>query len=234
MLKFLFREIYSSTISWNRSFDRVHIFIKISYLIIIILLAAIINDVIPMAFLLVYAIIISIITRDHEIAIHSYKAPILPLLMISLLTLLFTGNYFLSLLIGLRILAIASTILSFFASTDPIYLSYIFEKLHLPKWTIISTLLTWRLIPMSMKILDESYSIAKLKGDPLWRSLVSATATLYIKSGHLVEALYIYGTEIEKASLRPLVKKYNIQNTILYSIFNSILIIIVIALLIWS
>jgi len=234
VLKFIFREIYSSTISWSRSFDGVHIFIKISCLAIIIFLAAIINNILPMAFLLIYAIIISIITRDYEIAIHSYKAPILPLLMISLLTLLFTGNYYLSILIGLRILAIASAILSFFASTDPMYLSYVFEKLHLPRWVMISTLLIWRLIPMSMKILDESYSIAKLKGDPLWRSLVSATATLYIKSSHLVEALYIYGTEIEKASLRPLVKKYSIRNTVLYTIFNSILIIVVIALLVWS
>lgn len=234
MLKFLFREIYSSTISWSKSFDRVHIIIKISYLLLIILLASTISKIASMAFLLFHTIIVSIIARDYEIAIHSYKAPIIPMLVISVLTLLFTGNYLLSLIVGLRILVIASAILSFFASTDPIYLSYMLEKLHFPKWMILSILLTWRLIPLSMKILDESYSIAKLKGDPLWRSLVSTTATLYIKSGCLVEALYIYGTEIEKVSLKPLVKKYSIQNTILYTIFNSVLLIIVVALLTWS
>ncbi len=233
MLRYLFREIYSSTISWNRSFDRVNVFAKITYTVLMITLAVIIDNILALAPLLLYALTISAITRDTGIAIHSYKAPAIPVIMVSLLTLLFTGDPYQSILIGLRIMVVASAILSFFSSTDPMHLSYLLERLHLPKWIILSTLLVWRLIPLSMRILDEAYGIARLKGDPLWRSLVAATATLYLRSNSMVETLYIYGIEIEELSLKPIVRSYSGVSTAIYVLLNTILIVFSIILFSW-
>ncbi len=233
MLRFMLREIYSSTITRSRGGDRVNIIVKSIVLIAILVLASIYSGYLELLVLMMYPIMLCTLSRDLDLLLHSLKAPIIPILLVSALTYIFTADIFSAITIGLRILVFASSILTYFSTTDPISLSYTMELLKLPRWIIVSTLLIWRLIPLSMRIVDESYSIARLKGDSIWRGLVAATATLYIKASGMTEALYMKSSYIEGFTLRPMVPEYSSRRTVAYTLASVAIIALSTVLAIW-
>ena len=233
MFRFIYRELSISTIVSRKSIDSVNVFIKSTILLTVIIASIIYNNPLQQLVLLLYPLCSIILSRDYRLYIHSLKAPLIPAMLVSSLYLVFSRLEYADILaafnIGLRIIVIASSILVYIATTNPIHLAYLFEKLRLLKWAPLSTILTWRLIPYTMRVADEAYVVSRLKGDSLWRSLVSTTATLLVRADNLVQTLYFYTTEssVGDYTLKPLVSNWSRVNTIAYVLYSSTVLLLV-------
>ena len=228
MIRYIFREINISTTVKKDSIDKVNVLVKIIVTTFIIILSIVSNKLSSQLILLLYPLLMSLLSRDKSLYIHSIKAPLIPAVLVTAITLLFSkltvADIINALTLGIRILVIAATISVFIASTSPFDLAYFLEKLHVPKWIALSIIMIWNIIPRSMKIADEAYTVSHLKKEPLWRSLISTIAVTLAKSHSQVEALYLAMTaEIKNVSFRPLTTTTSIINTITF-ILASIMI----------
>ncbi len=228
MLRYIFREINISTIVKKTSIDRVNILVKIIVTTFIIILSIVSNKLSSQLILLLYPLLMSLLSRDKSLYIHAIKAPLIPAVLVTIITILFSKLTIIDIInaltLGARILVIASTISVFIASTSPFDLAYFLEKLRTPKWIILSIIMIWNIIPRSMKIADEAYTVSHLKKEPLWRSLISTIAVTLAKSHSQVEALYLaMTTEIKNVSFKPLTTTPSITNTITFILASTII-----------
>ncbi|MBM1154805.1 hypothetical protein DRN94_002890 [archaeon] len=222
MFRFLVREVAASSVVRWESLDRVPATVKIIGVVAVVGIAVWARSPLTLLALLSYPLITAFIARDLEAYLHALKAPLLPVLAIGGLSLLFSrltiADVVAAVAVMLRIYALATTLLVFIATTHPLQLARFLERFHAPCWLLLSTILTWRLIPHTLRAADEAYAVARLKGDPLWRGLVATASTTLLRANSQVEALYIYGTGLSRLTLQPIVPSANRRNTLLHVI----------------
>ncbi len=225
MLKFMYRELYVSSLVSRDSIDNVNVFIKTIYTIAAIVVALAINNVYVEALLLLYPLSSILIIRSYRVYYHSVRAALAPAFIVSMIILVFSrldySSVLYSLTVFLRIVVIASTVLIYMSTTNPFHLAYLVEKIGFPRWIVISIILVWRLIPSSIEIASESYSVALLKKDSLWRMLVSSTITLFGRAEGFLQTLYMVLGGSREYSLKPLVSRWSRGNTLFYTLYST-------------
>lgn len=222
IIGFILSELYASTIVRRGSMDNANVIVKTVSLISCIILSIIHNNPITVATCFMFPILVSILTRDPRLLIHSLKAPLIPATIIFLITLMFSPWDFMGLLgaltVFMRIMVIASCMLTYIASTNPFNIVYLCEKLKLPLWLRLSLILLWRVIPLTLLTANESYIVSRLKGDPIWRGLVSSTAVSMVRAANMVESLYVHGAGLRDFTVKPLIGVVRLRDTIYYAL----------------
>lgn len=150
--------------------------------------------------LLTYPVIITLLSKKIKLLYESLLAVILPVMLLMILTWVFSPEGPLSYVsieraigLGFRILALALILLIMVSTTNPIAIAMFLEKYGLPIFFSQSLILTWRLIPLVLRDLVESITSLRLKGFPRWKILIPLTSVSVERAYKVSEALYIKG-----------------------------------------
>ena len=115
------------------------------------------------------------------------------------------------LIVFIKVISATLIILWFMFILTPIELYNIIIKLR--RGNPVYPLLTWRLIPLGLREVEESYIIQRMKNEPIWKSLAISTASMIERGDKIIEA------NIHKLSIKlnkPLPYKYLLKPTLIF------------------
>ncbi len=227
LVKFVLDRLYAASLPKKSSIDRCNPIVKLVVLIEVIIVAILSKNPILLIVLLFYPMAILVTRRDYMLFLESIKAPLPIALIIIGVSAIFVpwsidGFIYLTTLF-LRIIVVASSILVFISSTNPVHVAFILEKLRLPKWLVLSFVLIWRLIPVTLLVSSEAYAVTRLKGDKPWRALLAASAVSLLRAIYTMETLYVYGAGIKEFTLKPILGKSSKFDTGVYIVIGVII-----------
>ncbi len=113
--------------------------------------------------------------------------------------------------IYVRSLTFSLAILFLLASLSPYELSRIMWLTGLGKYSI-APLLLWRLTPVMLKDVVDAYSVQRVKGEKLWKSIAISTAAMLEHRKFLVEYSYF---KLSCKLLRPIPYDYRLNYTVI-------------------
>jgi len=220
--EYILDKLYSASLLKRESLINSEPVVKTLSLVLVLIACIVFSDPILFIPLLLFPLGCVVLRRDLALFIEALKAPLPIASLIILVTGLFipwtTSGFMYLIVLFMRIVLMASSILVFIATTNPIHIAYVLEKLRMPKWLVLSTIILWRLIPLVLAISSESCVVTKLKGDKLWRSLIASSAASLLRAVNLMETLYIRGAGLREFSLKPLIQDAEEKATLYYGI----------------
>ncbi len=113
--------------------------------------------------------------------------------------------------IYVRSLTFSLAILFLIASLSPYELSRIMWLTGLERYSI-APLLLWRLTPVMLRDVVDAYSVQRVKGEKLWKSIAISTAAILEHRRFLVEYGYF---KLSCRLLKPVPYDYKLNNTVI-------------------
>lgn len=202
MIRVLLNWLYAATLYVERDSParRAHGAAKLASALLVFVAALASDSPVQLALLMVFPALVSAMDRDPRMLYYAVRAPLIPLLAVSLLTAaLHPAGFFTpaslkyAVVLGLRLLVIASTLIVTMNVTHPHQLSSILSVLRAPLWLVEALESTWRLVPVTLRDADEALASARLKGLRPWAALTPLTAAALLRARSMAESLYIRG-----------------------------------------
>ena len=180
--------------------SKAHIVFKICSIVIIFASSIMARTLISSIIVLSYPVIVTCLTKRVKVLLEALEAVIVPVALLIFFTwllspegILNTASISRAMIVGLRVLSIALTLLTTFTYTNPLTLSVLLERYGTPIVLSQSIILTWRLIPLILKDFLEAFTSIKLRNYNIWESLTPLTAVSMERAFRVSETLYVKG-----------------------------------------
>ena len=201
MIRFILQNLYASTI--YRESDsfvrRAHAGVKLAAYTIVIVLGLVESRLPILLLLYAYPVIIGLLD-DARLLAYSFKAPLIPALLVGGLTAILSPTGPLTLkaavqgaVLAARLLLIAVLLTLYMATTHPQRLVSLLSSIHAPLWLTEAVEISWRLIPLTLRDTDEAVAAMRLKGLHSWRALTPVTAVALDRARGIAETMYVRG-----------------------------------------
>lgn len=202
MIRLLLNWLYTATLYVERDSParRAHGAAKLAATLLVLGAAVKTSSLEVLGLLMLFPLAVSALDQDLRILYYAVRAPLIPLLIVSLLTAALhpagffaPGSVMYAAVLGLRLLAIASSLIVTMNVTHPQQVSSILSSLKAPQWLVEAVESTWRLIPVTLRDADEALASARLKGLKPWAALTPLTAAALLRARSMAESLYVRG-----------------------------------------
>ena len=201
VVRYILRNLYASTIYREEAtpIRRAHAGLKLASFILVIAAGFMEHSLLGLALLFAYPVIVGLLD-DWEILAYSVKAPLIPALMVGVLTALLSPAGPLTAeavvegaRLAARLLLMAMLLVLYMSTTHPQRLVSMLSSLRAPLWLAEAVEISWRLIPLSLRDTDEALASMRLKGLRPWSALVPVTAVALERAKGMAEAMYVRG-----------------------------------------
>ena len=218
MLNVLVSKIYKALFLRGEDIEAKHVHIIVKFMFLIIGLVSIyMGHYITSIFSILVIFLLSLYYGLKSEYISSIIIASIPALWLALTN--FIVVFFIKSIIDVNAILIVFTkvisatliILWFTFILTPIELYNIIIKLR--RGNPVYPLLTWRLIPLGLREVEESYIIQRMKSEPIWKSLAISTASMIERGDKIIEA------NVHKLSIKlnkPLPYKYLLKPTLIF------------------